>query len=197
MMRVPVSSVTHSPYLFRAGLVTEVLNLRPYNSATGVYFDSEMTRNLRLGMTAVSTIDTTLELGLHLQRRIWAYGNISFSLGFQDFVFSLSNGKLSTNPDLLSFIGVISSEQLIGSYKLRSFLGIGTGALAGATATVDTSTQLTLGVYAGFLLKTPIFAKWGGLDVIGEFDGRGLNLGLRLPIFSDYHLLLGFVHVNN
>ncbi|MFB0515070.1 MAG: tetratricopeptide repeat protein [Candidatus Neomarinimicrobiota bacterium] len=211
MMRVPMSSVIRSPYLFSAGFVSEVVNLSPYNSASGVYFDSEISKNLRLGMSSVSTLDTTLEVGFHLQQRLWAYGNISFSVGLQDIVLSQSDGGLSMDPDLLSFIGVISSEQTIGGYLLNSYMGFGTGALAGATAAEEdttggfetgdsepeSATQLTLGVYAGFLLKTPLFASRGGLDVIGEFDGRGVNVGIRIPITTDYRLQIGFVHVES
>ncbi len=208
-MRIPMSSVVRSPYLFSAGFVAEVANVLPYSSATGIYFDSEISRNTRLGMSGISTIDTTMEIGFHLQQRLWSYGNISFSLGMQDIVLTQSDGKLSMNPDLLSFLGVISSEQKVGRYLLNSYMGFGTGTLAGATAATDTSGgdfllggtgssgQLMLGVYAGFLLKTPLFASKGGLDVVGEFDGHGINMGVRIPITSDYRLQVGFVHLEN
>jgi len=212
MMRVPVSSVIRSPYLFNAGFVAEVVKLTPYNSATGIYFDSEISRNLRLGLSSVSSLDTTLEIGFHLQQRLWSYGNISFSIGLQDIVLSKSDGGLGMNPDLLSFLGVISSEQSIGRYFLNSYMGFGTGALAGATADTaenasdgyeangsdsEPAPELTMGVYAGFLLKTPIFESRGGLDLIGEFDGRGVNVGIRIPITTDYRLQVGFIHVEN
>ena len=199
MMRIPMSSVVRSPYLFSAGFVAEVVKVQPYSSATGLYFDSEISKNLRLGMSSISAIDTTLEIGFHLQQRLWAYGNISFSVGVQDFVLSQSNGKLAMDSDLLSFLGVISSEQAVGRYLLNSYMGFGTGALAGATAEAeeDTATQFPLEVYAGFLLNTPIFASRGGLDVIGEFDGHGINVGFRIPITTDYRLQIGFVHVES
>ncbi len=197
MMRIPMSSVVRSPYLFSAGFVAEVVKVQPYSSATGVYFDSEISRNLRLGMSSVSAIDTTLEIGFHLQQRLWAYGNISFSVGVQDFVLSQSNGKLAMDSDLLSFLGVISSEQAVGRYLLNSYMGFGTGALAGAAAEAAEDTATQVSVYAGFLLKTPIFAGRGGLDVIGEFDGHGINVGIRIPITTDYRLQIGFVHVES
>ena len=210
MMRLPVSSVERSPYLFSAGFVAEVARVDTFRSASGVYFDAEISRNLRLGLSSVSALDTTLEIGLHVQLRIWSYGNISFSLGVQDFVLRQTNGKLSVNPDLLSFLGVISSEQQVGRYLLNTYMGFGTGALAGATGVAaDTSagfesgspdsagSSTTLGVYAGFLLKTPIFAQRGGLEVVGEFVAGGINLGLRIPITTDYRLLLGFVHIES
>ncbi len=210
MMRVPMSSVSLSPHLFSTGFAAEVMSISPYNSVTGVYFDSEVSQNLRVGLTSISApADTTLEIGLHLQQRLWSYGNISFSFGAHDFVLSQADGKLSMNPDLLSFLGVISSEQKVGQYGLNTYMGFGTGTLAGATAApVDTgsgadtdgsgsgsSAQLALGVFAGFLLNTPILASRGGLDVIGEFDGLGVNVGFRIPITADYRLQIGFIHV--
>jgi tetratricopeptide (TPR) repeat protein len=207
-----MSSVARSPYLFSAGFVSEVMQLSPdFGSANGVYFDSEVSRNMRLGLSSVSAIDTSLEIGFHLQTRLWSYGNISFSAGIHDIVLRQNDGKLNMDPDLLSFMGVISSEQTIGKYYLNSYMGFGTGALAGATAAEEDTTgafetgesdsesasQLTLGVYAGFLLKTPIFASRGGLDIIGEFDGSGVNVGLRLPITTDYRLQIGFVHIES
>ena len=193
-MRIPMSSVVRSPYLFSSGFVAEVVNQDSLRNASVIYFDSEISKNLRLGMSLVSPIDMPLEIGFHFQQRLWAYGNISFSFGLQDIVLTQSNGKLEMDSDLLSFFGVLSSEQKVGRYYLNSYMGFSTGTLAGATAGVDTS--LKLGVYAGFLLKTPLFANRGGLDVIGEFDGHGINVGIRIPITTDYRLQIGFVQVN-
>ena len=33
------------------------------------------------------------------------------------------------------------------------------------------------------------------MDIVGEFDGTGVNVGLRIPITSDYRLNLGFAHI--
>ena len=211
MMRLPVSSVARAPYLFSAGFVTEVARVAsPFRSASGVYFDAEVTRNLRLGMSSVSTLDTTLEIGIHVQQRLWSYGNISFSLGLQDFVLSQTNGKLSMDPDLLSFLGVIASEQQVGRYLLNTYMGFGTGSLAPASDSVaatggietgtgeeDAGSGLKLGVYAGFLLRTPIFASRGGLELVGEFVGGGINIGLRIPLTADYRLQMGFIHLES
>ncbi|MEE9161560.1 MAG: tetratricopeptide repeat protein [Candidatus Neomarinimicrobiota bacterium] len=210
MMRLPVSSVTRTPFLFSAGFVTEVARISEYASVTGVYADAEVSRNLRLGLSSVQTLDTTLEVGLHTQLRLWSYGNISFSLGVQDFVLRQANGELSVDPDQLSFLGVIASEQTVGRYLLNTYMGFGTGALAGASPEADSGAggpglgeseadggSAPTPVYAGFLLNTPIFASRGGLDIIGEFAGGGINFGVRIPVTSDYRLLLGFVGVES
>ena len=60
---------------------------------------------------------------------------------------------------------------------------------------VTDTTQGNAGVFVGFLLKTPYFARTGGMDIVGEFDGTGVNVGLRIPLTSDYRLNLGFTHI--
>ncbi|MEE9465800.1 MAG: tetratricopeptide repeat protein [Candidatus Neomarinimicrobiota bacterium] len=222
MIRVPMSSISRSPYLFSAGFVSEMVNISPYNSATGVYFDAEISRNFRLGLSSVSTADTSrdlenslydppLEVGLHMQQRLWTYGNISFSLGVHDIVLTRDETKFTIKPDLISYLGVISSEQQVGKYQLSTYMGFGTGAMAGTQTTTtdtsitpnlngssaDTSSGMRLGVFAGFMLKTPMMASRGGLDILGEFDGEGINLGIRIPITSDYRLQIALVHVEN
>lgn len=222
MMRVPMSSVYRSPYLFSAGFVSEMFSISPYNSATGVYFDSEFSRNFRLGLSSVSTADTSsnletslyqppLEVGLHMQQRLWTYGNISFTLGVHDIVLTRDDSKFTIKPDLISYLGVISSEQQVGSFSLNTYMGFGTGTLAGAQTVetdsagsfslggsgADTTSGMKLGVFAGFILKTPVLADRGGLDILAEFDGNGINLGVRIPITTDYRLQVGLVHAEN
>ena len=80
------------------------------------------------------------------------------------------------------------------------FIGFGTGGF-GAIDTVQIDTLsapangTNAGVFAGAILKTPYLQKWGGVDIVGEFDGNGINVGLRIPLTSDYRLNLGFTHI--
>jgi len=227
MMKIPSSSVHKSPYLFRTGFGTELHNFNPFNSAQGIYFDTELGKNFTFGFSSVQTADTTslallgttgytppVEFGFHLQQRVYTYNNISLSLGLQDIVFQNSNtggkGGLSLNPKELSFFAVVSSEKDLGSYHLNTFMGFGTGGFAAADTTngaVDTtagtntgnqssSTGTKAGVFMGLIMNTPYMEKWGGIDIVGEFDGTGINVGLRIPLTSDYRLNLGFTHID-
>jgi hypothetical protein len=106
----------------------------------------------------------------------------------------------------LSLFAVVSSEKEVGSYKMNTYLGFGTGSLGpistpqfdddGYSQTVANDTGSTAGVFVGFVLNTPYFARWGGIDLVGEFDGTGINVGLRIPLTSDYRLNLGFTHID-
>ncbi|MEL1232285.1 MAG: hypothetical protein VW667_00100 [Candidatus Neomarinimicrobiota bacterium] len=224
MMRIPTSSNKKTPYLFRAGVSTEFHNFNPFNTARGVYFETELGRGFSLGFSGVTPGDTTrlskleestynapVEFGFHFQQRVYAYNDISVSVGLQDIVFQsdqTSEEMLSLNTSHLSAFMVLSSEKDLGEYKFNTYFGFGTGGLAPVDADTlpavfgddgkvisDTSSETNAGVFIGFFMKTPYFSKRGGMDIVGEFDGTGVNVGLRIPLTSDYRLNLGFTHM--
>ena len=223
MMRVPTSSNKKAPYLFRAGVSTEFHNFNPFNTARGVYFETELGRGFSVGFSGVTPGDTTrlskleestysapAEFGFHFQQRIYSYNDISVSVGLQDVVFQsdqTSEEMLSLNTSLLSAFLVLSSEKDLGEYKFNTYFGFGTGGLAPVDAdtlpavlgedgkVITDSIETNAGVFIGFLMKTPYFSRRGGMDFVGEFDGTGVNVGLRIPLTSDYRLNLGFTHM--
>ena len=214
MMRIPTSSVQKTPYIFRTGFGVELHNFDPINTAKGVYFDMEFGKGFTAGFSAIQGGDTTsldlisksqytpqAEFGFHFQQRIFTYNDISLSAGLQDIVFQNNQDDeqiLSLNTDLLSFFVVLASEKDLGDYKMSTFMGFGTGGLGpmDSVKVVSDSIQTgNAGVFVGFLLKTPYFGRTGGMDIVGEFDGTGVNVGLRIPLTSDYRLNLGFTHI--
>ena len=214
MMRVPTSSVQKAPYVFRTGFGVELHNFDPINTAKGVYFDMEFGKGFTAGFSAVQGGDTTsldlisksqyspqVEFGFHFQQRIFTYNDISLSAGLQDVVFQNNQNEeqmLSLNTDLLSFFVVLASEKDLGDYKMSTFMGFGTGGLGpmdSVKVVSDSAQTANAGVFVGFLLKTPYFGRTGGMDIVGEFDGTGVNVGLRIPLTSDYRLNLGFTHI--
>ena len=210
MMKIPFSMSGTSPYLFTAGFGTEFHNLAPINTAKGFYYNMQAGSWL-LGFSTGSAGDTTrianldvstyrapVEFGFHLQRQLYSKDNISFSLGLQDIVFENKTSGLNLAPNELSFFGVISSEQMIREFRVNTFLGFGTGGF-GAIDTIEVDSLKTsgtaAGVFMGLIFNTPYLDKWGGIDIVGEFDGNGINVGLRIPLTSDYRLNLGFTHI--
>ena len=210
--------------MFRAGVSTEFHNFNPFNTARGVYFETELGRGFSLGFSGVTPGDTTrlskleestynapAEFGFHFQQRVYAYNDISVSVGLQDIVFQSDQTyeeMLSLNTSHLSAFMVLSSEKDLGEYKFNTYFGFGTGGLAPVDADTlpavfgddgkvmsDTSSETNAGVFIGFFMKTPYFSRRGGMDIVGEFDGTGVNVGLRIPLTSDYRLNLGFTHM--
>ncbi|MFQ6673304.1 MAG: tetratricopeptide repeat protein [Fidelibacterota bacterium] len=218
MMKIPTTRPTRAPYLFSAGFGSEIHNFSPFNVARGVYFTMDVSERFTLGFSSGQGADTTalenilestyvppVEFGFHFQQRVYVRNDISFSIGAHDIVFENADEGLSLDPKQLSFFGVIGSEKSFSDYDLSTFMGFGTGGFSQAFATgttesgqEDTTARGTrAGVFAGFLLNTPFLPKWGGLDFVGEFDGSGINVGLRIPLTSDYRLSLGFTHIEN
>ena len=214
MMRIPTSSIQKAPYIFRTGFGVELHNFDPINTAKGVYFDMEFGKGFSAGFSAVQGGVTTsldlisesqyspqVEFGFHFQQRVFVYNDISLSAGLQDIVFQNNQEDeqvLSLNTDILSFFLVLASEKDLGDYKMSTFMGFGTGGLGpmDSVKVISDSTQTAnAGVFVGFLLKTPYFGRNGGMDIVGEFDGTGVNVGLRIPLTSDYRLNLGFTHI--
>ena len=124
-----------------------------------------------------------------------------FSLGLQDIIFENNKAGLNLDPAELSFFGIVSSESEINNYTFNTFIGFGTGGF-GAIDTVKVIDSLATepastnaGVFFGTIFNTPFLDKWGGIDIVGEFDGNGINVGLRIPLTSDYRLNLGFTHI--
>ncbi len=194
MMRIPTSTASEPDYLFRAGFGTDLYSFDASTSglkpASGVFLDSEVGRNFSLGFSAVQPGNDTssVEFGINLGKTVMSYGDISVAVGLWDFVISNVNGSTQLKPDY-AFYGVISSEKRLNNFALNSYMGVGTGSLSRTSSSNDTLT--TPGVFAGFLMRTNILADNGGVDLIGEYDGQGLNFGVRVPITSDYRLNLG------
>ena len=223
MMKIPTSSNKKAPYLFRTGVSTEFHNFNPFNTAKGAFFETELGRGFSCGFSAVIPGDTTsiaklsestynapAEFGFHFQQRVYVYNDISVSVGLQDVVFQsdqTSEEMLSLNTSLLSAFVVLSSEKDLGEYKFNTYFGFGTGGLAPIDAdtlpavldsdgvVIPDTAETNAGVFVGFLMKTPYFERRGGMDIVGEFDGTGVNVGLRIPLTSDYRLNLGFTHM--
>ena len=216
MMKIPYTSIAPSPYFFTAGTGTEIHNLAPFNTASGAYYSMDFANGWSWGVSTATGGDTTrlanlevstykapVEFGFHFQKRVLVRDNISFSLGLQDIIFENKNAGLNLDPAQLSFFGIVSSESQMSDYNINTFIGFGTGGF-GAIDTVEVPDTLATtsepastnaGVFFGAIFNTPFLDKWGGIDIVGEFDGNGINVGLRIPLTSDYRLNLGFTHI--
>ena len=51
-----------------------------------------------------------------------------------------------------------------------------------------------IGMFLGFQFKTPWLKKDGGVSLLTEFDGMGLNVGLRFPLLKLYQINLSITH---
>ena len=224
MMKIPTTFIERSPYLFSSGFTTEIHNFSPYNQVTGVFFSMDVSDRFTLGFssgtganpeeieklqTSMETWVAPAEFGFHTQYKVFVRQDMSVSIGLHDIIFENDASEgLRLDPKQLSFFAAVGSEKEFGSYRRSTYMGFGTGGFSSASsaigATADTEIDTTAdeqgmgaGAFAGVLLNTPFMPKWGGIDFVGEFDGSGLNVGLRIPLTSDYRLGLGFTHIEN
>ena len=218
MMKIPTTYIKRSPHLFTTGFTTEIHNFSPFNTAKGVFFSMDVSERFTLGFSSGQGGDTTavekllessyvspVEFGFHTQYKIFVRQDMSVSIGLHDIIFENdAKDGLRLDPKQLSFFATVGSEKEFGQYHLSTYMGFGTGGfsvtpagVASGVTETDTTQGMGAGVFAGVLLNTPYMPKWGGIDFVGEFDGSGINVGLRIPLTSDYRLGLGFTHIEN
>ncbi len=67
----------------------------------------------------------------------------------------------------------------------------------GLVDTVKIPKANTIGFFIGMLLNTGVMADRGGLDVLMEYDGAGLNAGVRIPLTPEYKIGVALSNLQN
>ena len=200
MINIPTTSHIIGPDFLRFGFGVELNNFSPFQSSQGIYFDFEPSSKYRFGITALkgfkpestlvapNPIDPPPEFGFSFQRNIFIYENMSVAAGVTNIIFTettdtLMQQVLTSEIGAFSFYGMVSREQEFELYRLIWSIGIGTDRFA---ADVATGTSSAIGIFAGFDLRTTFLPQIGGFRILGEYDGKGMNIGTRLPLTRDY-----------
>jgi len=200
MINIPTTSHIIGPDFLRFGFGVELNNFSPFQSSQGIYFDFEPSSKYRFGITALkgfkpestlvapNPIDPPPEFGISFQRNIFIYENMSVAAGVTNIIFTettdtLMQQVLTSEIGAFSFYGMVSREQEFELYRLIWSIGIGTDRFA---ADVATGTSSAIGIFAGFDLRTTFLPQIGGFRILGEYDGKGMNIGTRLPLTRDY-----------
>ena len=200
MINIPTTSHIIGPDFLRFGFGVELNNFSPFQSRQGIYFDFEPSSKYRFGITALkgfkpestlvapNPIDPPPEFGFSFQRNIFIYENMSVAAGVTNIIFTettdtLMQQVLTSEIGAFSFYGMVSREQEFELYRLIWSIGIGTDRFA---ADVATGTSSAIGIFAGFDLRTTFLPQIGGFRILGEYDGKGMNIGTRLPLTRDY-----------
>ncbi|MCF7803994.1 MAG: hypothetical protein K9N46_01660 [Candidatus Marinimicrobia bacterium] len=201
-MNIPTSSQHRAPYMFRAGFVGSVYKFAPdFASGKGLYFDTEFANALSLGFSAIKGADDTLPVlyGLHLKKRIFSYEEISVSAGLYNVMFQndVANDQLTLQENNVSMFAVIANEKQMDDFVLNTYMGFGTGLLASSFTGGGETSISTAGVFAGFRMTTETLQHHGGVDFIGEYDGQGLNVGVKIPFTENYNINFGVQRIDN
>ncbi len=209
MMSIPGYSLSETDNLFSVGIATEIVDLNESNQSTSAYFNSITNSGVGLGLSVVqhanpfSPIDEdfanyepTTEVGIHFQKKVYSYGNVKIDLGVQDVIYESE----STN-NTLSLFANFSSHKEFDNFALTSLLGFGTGKISNDPQnfanTNGEDEESSSGVFLGFHLNTPYLKNNGGVNIIAEYDGQGVNMGCEIPLTSEYRVGLGITNFQN
>ena len=200
MMRIP--SVDNSMYknLLTLSLSSEVLSSSQSSSAFTV--NTLSASGYQYGISFVKPVNpaNSVELGFHLQKNMLEYGDIHFDVGIQDVLFR--QGSDSKDADGLdtkgvSLFAVLSSAKEFNDYAIATHLGFGSGKINEDSHLYVTNPSQNIGVFLGFQFTTPYLRENGGTSFITEFDGKGLNIGVSVPILKSTHINFGITHFEN
>jgi len=216
MMHIPTSSLYNESYLLRIGVAAQstrgAFDTDFWNK--GAFLETDITRDFRLGLSAIQAGSASNEndISLHIQNRLLTYGETAVGIGVNDISISSAT---SDSTDLeetvrnLSYYMLLSRENSFSEYNLKTYLGIGSGRYGSNFGKFDLDTTTTpgdtikiakensIGFFLGLLLNTNILAERGGLDFIIEWDGVGINAGVKVPLTQEYHINIGFSNMQN
>ncbi len=216
MMHIPTSSLYNESYLLRIGVAGQstrgAFETEFWNK--GAFLETDITRDFRVGVSGIQsgTNSNQAELALHIQNRLLTYGETAVGIGVNDIAFTTGTSD-STNLEErvanLSYYMLLSRENSFSEYSLKTYLGVGSGRYGSNFGKFEMDTTSTpgdtvmvskannIGFFLGMILNTNIMASRGGLDFILEFDGVGINTGIRLPLTQEYHINIGFSNIQN
>lgn len=216
MMHIPSSSLYSEPYLLRLGVASQstlgILETEFWNK--GAFIETDITRDFRLGVSAIQSgaNNNEAEIAFHIQNRLLTYGETAVGIGVNDIGFSTGSSDSSGIEERvrnLSYYVLLARENNFSDYSLKTYLGVGSGRYGSNFGKFDLDTTTTpgdtimvakdnsIGFFLGLLLNTSILADRGGLDFIMEFDGTGLNTGVKIPLTREYKITIGISNVQN
>ena len=200
MIRIP--SVDHSTYnkLLTINSSYEFLSLGQGQGNFGFSINTMSKSGLQYGISFVrpENPSNSIELGFHFQKHVLVYGNVNFDIGIHDIF--LRQGNYSTNgfdTRNISLFAVLSSDKTFKDFSISTHVGLGSGKIVQDFQTYLPTREQTIGIFLGFQFKTPLLKKDGGVSLLTEFDGMGLNLGLRIPMLKLYQINFGITHFEN
>jgi len=216
MMHIPTSSLYNEPYLLRIGVAGQSTRgaFDTEYWSKGAFLETDITRDFRIGLSALQTGTNSnqAELALHVQDRLLTYGETAVGIGVNDIGFTTGSSDTTALEDRvrnLSYYILLSRENSFSDYNLKTYLGVGSGRYGSNFGKYDLDTTTTpgdtlkvpkannIGFFLGLLLNTNIMADRGGIDFILEWDGVGINAGVKLPLTQEYHINIGFSNIQN
>ena len=198
MMRIPSIDYSLSRKFLNINFSHESLSSKQGNSNVSITSISKSGAQYGISFATPANPNNSSELGFHYQKKIYIHGNLAIDLGVHDIVWRQGN-YTTTGLDTrdVSFFAILSNQKSIENYTISTHFGLGTGKIVNYSQLENINAKQTIGAFFGFQFKTPLLRKENGLTFITEFDGKGLNIGLKIPFLKLYQLNLGIAHFDN
>ena len=221
VLRTPGTMITETsgkPLLFSVGFSREVVNIDLKSNSSSIYLQGIISNDYQLGISYTYLADPRTkneidpadgsaaeysiptEIGLHLQKRVYSAGNINIDIGINDILARKTNN--TSNLQNPSFFALFSSNKEFDKYSMTLNYGFGTGKVGydkqvtNEELTVDE--EFIIKPYIGLNLLTPEIKRLKNrVRLLFEYDGIGINLGMKIPITDEYLLSFGVVHFSN
>ena len=206
MLRTPSYAYKHeNPYFFSLSISSEIINFSNSNdyktdyaqSSNAAAFTMQTKSGYTFGLTASSIIDpkNMNEIGFHFQKSIFKHGDVSLSAGIQDIIYKANGIEKQIDIDDISAFAVLTSRKAFDKYLLSINVGAGSGKVKYDSHLSDLNGGS--GLFLGFSLNTPFLYHNGGMDLLIEYDGTGINMGTIIPFTNDYSMSIGMTQINN
>ena len=204
-MRTPNYAYNHeNPYFFSLTVSSEIINFNNNyqtnygKSSNSAAFKMQTETGYTFGLTAGNIMDPVNmgEVGFHFQKSIFKHGDVSLSAGIQDILYKADGAEKQIDIDDMSIFAVLTSRKTFDAYRLSVNVGVGSGKIQYDPHITNTNNNGT-GLFLGFNLNTPFLSRNGGMDLIVEYDGTGINMGTVIPFTNDYSMSIGMTHIDN
>jgi len=198
MLRIPSVDYSMHYNLLRLNFSSEILSSSQNNTAFSVSALSKTGYIYGMSLVKPAELTRSAELGFHLQKNLLVYGNVNLDFGVQDILFGEKNeftNGLKTGE--ISLFGVLSNKKEFEDYAISTHIGLGTGKIVQDAQSDTTYEKQKIGMFLGFQFKTPWLKKDGGVSLLTEFDGMGLNVGLHIPLLNLYQINISITHFEN
>ena len=180
----------------------EISNFSDLNYASSAYFHGVSKEGFYYGLSYTTPMARSLETvgdyvgsqaGVHLHKNIFTRDNMRITVGVHDVLY-----ESNQNHRLSLFSSFSHSYTINTNFHLETTLGFGTGYIAKDSHDYNEgNTNEGANFFTGFKLHTPYLLDNGGLKLLAEYDGWGINLGASIPITQAWTINIGLSHLEN
>ena len=205
LMRTPFPSNRETFNQYIVGFGLETTHFSEFNYSSASYFQGSTPGGYHFGITynkgpeylqesiASNTSSIPSYMSFHFHKSVFKRNNISVSVGVHDMLYT------AKTPHRVSAFALFSySKTMKNNYVLSSSFGFGTGNLAkDSHQYTESNINSSNTFFLGLKLTTPALKENGGLGVLLEYDGSGINLGTSIPVNNAWTVNLGITHFEN